>query len=173
MTTGSHVMLSATGATRSKAGLGTVLLFAGGVLLVLCAVQDAEGISGLPRFWYLNRTLWWAGALGSVVAGSWLLVPPSRVPVTSWRPSKPGVRFQRVIIYTRPGCHLCDEALTLLEEYRRWLPELESIAVDDDRQLVEKYGRCVPVVICDGKVRFRGRVSRPLLERLIEGTPPR
>ncbi|MBI1347017.1 glutaredoxin family protein [bacterium] len=78
-----------------------------------------------------------------------------------------------VLVYTREDCHLCEEALATLAEYQRWLPRTREIDIDADPALVEKYGTCVPVVVCDGKVRFRGRVSPTLLQRLIEGTPPR
>jgi hypothetical protein len=76
------------------------------------------------------------------------------------------------MVYTRAGCHLCDDALELLAAHRRWLPDAVAVDVDHDPRLVEKYGNCVPVVVCDGKVRFRGRVAPELLRRLIEGTPP-
>ncbi len=157
---------------RSFAGLGSVLLFGGVLLLILCGIQSAEGIPGMPRFWYTNQTMWWGMAFGAVFAGSWCLWPRSDQPQVKWRPSRPGIRFRQIVIYTRVGCHLCDDALMLLAAYRRWLPDVAEVDIDRDPQLTEKYGTCVPVVICDGKVRFRGRVEPSLLQRLIEGTPP-
>ena len=38
--------------------------------------------------------------------------------------------------------------------------------------LVDRFGKCVPVVELDGKVRFKGRINEILLRRLIEGSPP-
>ena len=78
----------------------------------------------------------------------------------------------RLTIYSRPGCHLCDEAVDLLEKYRRWLPPFELVNIDEDPQLVERFNEQVPVVECDGRIRFRGKVNEVLLRRLIEGTPP-
>jgi glutaredoxin len=72
------------------------------------------------------------------------------------------------IVYTRKGCHLCDEAVELLRNFGLQ-PEL--IDVDADPQLREQYNECVPVVWIDGKPRFRGRVNRVLLERIL-ATPP-
>jgi hypothetical protein len=46
----------------------------------------------------------------------------------------------------------------------------ELIDVDGDPPLREKYNECVPVVLIDGKPRFRGRVNRVLLERLLAAT---
>jgi len=159
--------------TRDRGGLGSLLLFGGIALLVLCVIDASTGLSGLPRAWYVNRPLWWLFALGGIAAGAFLLSPASAaVRATRWRPSKGGLRYRQLVVYTRAGCHLCDDALTLLAAHRRWLPDPVVIDVDTDPRLVEKYGTCVPVVVCDGKVRFRGRVAPELLRRLIEGTPP-
>lgn len=70
-----------------------------------------------------------------------------------------------VILYTRQGCHLCDDALALLERHGL-KPQL--IDIDQDPQLREKYDCCVPVVAFNGKVRFRGRVNEVLLRRLLK-----
>lgn len=158
---------------NERAWLGAALLCAGVLLVILCAFESMTGIKGMPRFWYLNRPLWWLGAFGGVAAGSWLLAPqPEDRAVVRWRPARAGIRFQRILVYTRPGCHLCEEALELLAAYRRWLPDALEVNVDHDPRLVETYGNCVPVVVCDQKVRFRGKISPILLQRLIEGTPP-
>ena len=70
----------------------------------------------------------------------------------------------RTILYTRPGCHLCDDAKVLLERHGL---TVESVNIDDDPQLVERFDTCVPVVFIDGKQRFRGRVNEVLLRRLL------
>jgi glutaredoxin len=69
-----------------------------------------------------------------------------------------------VILYTRKGCHLCDEALALLESYKL-KPTLQDI--DADESLRERFNVCVPVVEIDGKIRFRGKVDPLLLKRLL------
>ncbi|MCG8448459.1 MAG: glutaredoxin family protein [Pirellulales bacterium] len=69
-----------------------------------------------------------------------------------------------VILYTRRGCHLCDEALRTLLEHQL---QPQSIDVDTDPVLLEQFDTCVPVVEIDGKVRFRGKVDRLLLRRLL------
>ena len=74
---------------------------------------------------------------------------------------------RRAVLYTRDGCHLCEEARAVLEKYRlRFGMEIEEVDIDSDAALRAKYDRCVPVVEIDGKERFRGRVNEPLLERL-------
>jgi len=89
-----------------------------------------------------------------------------------WKPSRPGIRFGRVVLYTRQGCPLCDHAKQTLSKYAPYLPEIEEVDIHSDGKLVERFGTCIPVVEVDGKVRFRGQVNDGLLRRLIEGTPP-
>ena len=72
--------------------------------------------------------------------------------------------MRRVVLYTRAGCHLCDEARDLL--IRHGLRP-ESVDIDADAELRERYDTCVPVVVIDGVERFRGRVNEVLLRRLL------
>jgi len=69
-----------------------------------------------------------------------------------------------VVLYTRQGCHLCDEALAVLVRHGL-APRL--VDIDADPELHERYNECVPVVEIDGRERFRGRVNEVLLLRLI------
>lgn len=71
---------------------------------------------------------------------------------------------RRTIVYTRPGCHLCDEAVRLLR--RHGLSPTE-VNIDEDPQIRDQYDQCVPVVWIDGKERFRGQVNEVLLQRLL------
>jgi hypothetical protein len=74
-----------------------------------------------------------------------------------------------VLLYTRAGCHLCTDAWDLLILYQKLRGfTLEKIDVDTDPVLVSRYGACVPVVTVNGEVRFRGRVNRVLLERILD-----
>jgi glutaredoxin len=76
---------------------------------------------------------------------------------------------RRFTMITRQGCHLCDEAWSLLTAYqKRYGYRLDKVDVDSDPELVAKHGNCVPVVIVDGQVRFRGQVNEVLLRRLLE-----
>lgn len=74
-----------------------------------------------------------------------------------------------IIMYTRQGCHLCEQAWELLEHARRRYGfALRQVDIDGDPQLVSQYGECVPVVTVDGRVRFRGRINKVLLKRLLD-----
>jgi glutaredoxin len=74
--------------------------------------------------------------------------------------------MSETIIYTRHGCHLCQVAEDLLKRHGL-RPRL--VDVDADPDLRKQYDHCVPVVVIDGKVRFRGRVDERLLRRLLAG----
>jgi glutaredoxin len=69
-----------------------------------------------------------------------------------------------VVLYTRAGCHLCDDAREVLERHGLQ-PRL--VDIDADVRLRKQFNECVPVVEIDGKVRFRGRVDPVLLRRLL------
>jgi glutaredoxin len=82
---------------------------------------------------------------------------------------KPPAAGREVVLYTRAGCHLCEEAHATLERARRRHGfQLRAVDVDSDPALVEAHGLCVPVVTVDGTVRFRGAVNAVLLERLFQ-----
>ena len=49
-----------------------------------------------------------------------------------------------LILYQRDDCHLCDLALEALAAAR--VPDFESVFIDDDATLEERYGVRVPVL---------------------------
>jgi len=69
-----------------------------------------------------------------------------------------------IILYTRPGCSYCREARKLLLEHGIAFQEVD---IANNTELQAQYRACVPVVVVDGRVRFRGRVSGPLLRKLL------
>lgn len=75
-----------------------------------------------------------------------------------------------VVLFTREGCHLCDDAWMLLTRAReRYQFQLEAKDVDTSPEWIAAYGECVPVVTVNGKVRFRGNVNEVLLQRILHG----
>lgn len=71
-------------------------------------------------------------------------------------------------VYTRQHCSCCYKALTLLEEARKHHGfTIETIDVDSDPALAQQHGDSVPVILVDGKVRFRGKIESALLDRLL------
>jgi len=75
----------------------------------------------------------------------------------------------RIDIYSRPGCHLCDEAARVIEQYRGKIPvELRTINVEASSELENRYGMDIPVVMLNGNEAFRHRVNGPELERKLK-----
>ena len=71
---------------------------------------------------------------------------------------------REVILYTRSGCHLCDDALELLRKHGL---EPHLFDIDTCPEKLAMYNACVPVVEIDGKVHFRGPINEVLLRRLL------
>jgi len=69
-----------------------------------------------------------------------------------------------IVLYTRAGCHLCEEAKEVLLRHGIVPHEID---IDREPALVEQYGECVPVVVIEGKERFRGHVDERLLRRMM------
>jgi len=66
----------------------------------------------------------------------------------------------QVIIYSRPGCHLCDEAKAAIEN--SGLSDcytLEEVNIESDDELLRKYKHDIPVIMIDGQEAFRHRVD--------------
>ncbi len=66
----------------------------------------------------------------------------------------------QVIIYSRPGCHLCDEAKAAIELAGcSDLFVLEEINIETDEELLRKYKYDIPVIVIDGIESFIHRVD--------------
>jgi len=65
---------------------------------------------------------------------------------------------------TRQGCHLCDQALGILEELSL---HPEVLDVDADDELYRLYDFRVPVVLVDGVIVAEGKVDRERLRKAL------
>lgn len=89
-----------------------------------------------------------------------------------FRPTAPQSR-RVILLYGRPGCHLCDIAKSLLKSRSSRYPiDFTERNVDENPEWASAYGECIPVVFVDGRLRFRGRVEPALLDRLLRSAPP-
>jgi flavoprotein len=71
-----------------------------------------------------------------------------------------------VVLYSRAGCCLCDEARAILERVRRTRPfRLEERDIDVDDALHLAYLERIPVVTIDGVEAFELFVDESELER--------
>ena len=62
----------------------------------------------------------------------------------------------RVVLYGRPGCHLCEEAREVLLRLRAATGafELEEVDIEGDDELHARYLERIPVVSLDGEELF-------------------
>ena len=73
-------------------------------------------------------------------------------------------------IYSRPGCHLCDVMKEVVERVRHTIPiTLEEIDISGDRELEERYGLEIPVLMIQGTKVAKYRVSEEELKRMLIG----
>ena len=75
----------------------------------------------------------------------------------------------RVDIYSRPGCHLCDDAKEVIERVRRQFPfALQVINIETDPALETAYGTEIPVVTINGNKAFKYRVDENEFARKVK-----
>ena len=78
----------------------------------------------------------------------------------------------QVIVYSRPGCHLCEEAKEAMNasgceaEF-----VLEEINIETSPDLLNKYRYDIPVVLINGNDAFRHRVEVAKFCELIRNEP--
>ena len=75
-----------------------------------------------------------------------------------------------VTIYSRPGCHLCEDMKTTIEravERSALDVRIEEIDISTDADLETRYGSEIPVLLVDGKKAAKYRISEFDLARLL------
>jgi glutaredoxin len=70
----------------------------------------------------------------------------------------------RVVLYGRPGCHLCDDARVVVERVCADLGvEWTEVSIDDDPALLDRFGEEIPVTFVDGRQHDFWRVDETRL----------
>jgi glutaredoxin len=76
---------------------------------------------------------------------------------------------REVTLYTRPGCHLCEEAKAamapLLKEFAATLREVN---IEEEAVLRERYGNDVPVIFIGARKAAKHRVDVKQFRRQLE-----
>lgn len=75
----------------------------------------------------------------------------------------------RILLYTKPGCHLCDDLRDLLDRALRGSDTRvaeRNIALDLDD--FERYKHDIPVLVIDGREVARHRISEPALAAALD-----
>jgi glutaredoxin len=59
--------------------------------------------------------------------------------------------LNEVTLYTKPGCHLCEDALAALRRLRAEVPfEIRVRNIEQDETLLRAYFERIPVIAVDG-----------------------
>jgi thiol-disulfide isomerase/thioredoxin len=78
----------------------------------------------------------------------------------------------RLTIYSKPGCHLCDEMKSLVHrvvaQHSNEPITVDEIDISSDPDLLDRYGLEIPVLLIDGKKAAKYRVSEEALRRMID-----
>ncbi len=72
----------------------------------------------------------------------------------------------RVVLYTTAGCHLCEQALQLLEANQL---QISLVEIADDDQLFERYGLRIPVAATGAGEELDWPFDQQQLQAWLEG----
>jgi glutaredoxin len=74
----------------------------------------------------------------------------------------------RVVLYGRPGCHLCDDARRVVAEVcARLGEEYAEVDITGDPELLRRFGEEIPVTFVDGQQHDFWRVDADRLTRAL------
>jgi glutaredoxin len=67
----------------------------------------------------------------------------------------------RVVVYSKPGCHLCEDALRMLQDLRgEFNLVIEEIDITTDHALFKNYLEKIPVVLIDNRVTLSAPITK-------------
>ena len=76
----------------------------------------------------------------------------------------------RLTLYSRPGCHLCDEMQAVVDRLGSRVPlELNVVDISTDPMLEKQFGAEIPVLLVDGRKAAKFRVTEDALEKVLAG----
>ena len=76
----------------------------------------------------------------------------------------------RLTLYSRPGCHLCDDMKATVRRVAREVPLLlEEVDISTDPAFEAQYGVEIPVLLVDGKKAAKYRIDEDGLRRILAG----
>ena len=75
----------------------------------------------------------------------------------------------RVLLYSKPGCHLCDDARAVVEAVCADLgEEWSEVDISTSEDLVRRFGEEIPVTFVDGEQHDFWRVDADRLRRALQ-----
>lgn len=83
----------------------------------------------------------------------------------------PRMSAARVTLYSRPGCHLCDDAREVVERICAELgTSYDEVDITGSPELLDAYTDQVPVTLVDGRRHDFWRVDEERLRAALQGT---
>jgi glutaredoxin len=74
-----------------------------------------------------------------------------------------------IVVYSKPDCHLCEEAMaTLRRVQREFAFALRELDITADEQLHRAYFERIPVIVLNGEELCEYHVSEALLRERLE-----
>lgn len=74
----------------------------------------------------------------------------------------------RLRIYSKPDCHLCEEAKHVLDKVAaEFHATVEVIDIEQDKEAYEKYSDEIPVIFVDDVKLFKYRVDEKKLRKVL------
>jgi glutaredoxin len=78
---------------------------------------------------------------------------------------------REVTLYTRPGCHLCEEARTAVAPLlREFGAVLRVVNIENDAVLEERYGWDIPVIFIGARKAAKHRVDVEQFRRQLQAS---
>lgn len=75
--------------------------------------------------------------------------------------------MSRVVVYTKPGCHLCEDACRVIASVTS---EWSEVDITDKPELMKQWAEYVPVILVDGEVHDVFRVEPKRLKAALAGS---
>ncbi|HEY8521240.1 MAG TPA: glutaredoxin family protein [Gammaproteobacteria bacterium] len=76
-----------------------------------------------------------------------------------------------LVLYSRPGCHLCEEMLAELEPLVRGRAEVRIVDVSGDPELERRYGLRIPVLVAGDTEVSEYPLDRERVEHILSRRP--
>ena len=92
---------------------------------------------------------------------------------TDREPVELGEAPPRVVLYSRPGCHLCDDARAVIEVVCAEVGEsYDEVDITTSADLLARFGEEIPVTFVDGEQHDFWRVDAVRLRAALAGAGP-
>lgn len=76
--------------------------------------------------------------------------------------------IHRVVVYLKPGCHLCEDALAMLNRLRdEFQLTIEPVNIEKDAALFKKYFDQIPVLIIDDHLPLTAPIRADIVRSVL------